>query len=88
MKRFNLHVGQQIQLRGTLYPFNVTLNIVGVTAARRRPISCFFAATTWKRRPGGPAVVDNIWVRVDKPENVPQVIAAIDEGFANSSAET
>ncbi|MGH7925994.1 MAG: ABC transporter permease, partial [Candidatus Binatus sp.] len=32
--------------------------------------------------------VDNIWVKVDKPENVPQVIAAIDEGFANSSAET
>src|SRR6266516_1859150 len=29
MRRFNLHVGQQIQLRGTLYPFNVTLNIVG-----------------------------------------------------------
>ena len=30
MKRFNLKVGQQIILKGTLYPFNVTLNIVGV----------------------------------------------------------
>ena len=30
MKRFHLHLGQQIQLRGTLYPFNVTLNIVGI----------------------------------------------------------
>jgi len=29
MRRFNLHVGQQIQLRGTVYPFNVTLTIVG-----------------------------------------------------------
>ena len=29
-----------------------------------------------------------MWVKVDKPENVPQVIAAVDEGFANSSAET
>ena len=29
MRRFNLHVGQQIQLRGTIYPFNVTLTIVG-----------------------------------------------------------
>src|SRR5258708_7998583 len=28
MRRFNLHVGQQIQLRGTVYPFNVTLTIV------------------------------------------------------------
>src|SRR5437899_11038059 len=29
MHRFNLLVGQQIQLRGTVYPFNVTLTIVG-----------------------------------------------------------
>src|ERR1700745_3862471 len=29
MRRFNLHVGQHIQLRGTVYPFNVTLTIVG-----------------------------------------------------------
>src|SRR5438876_7251542 len=29
MRRFNLHVGQQIQLRGTVYSFNVTLTIVG-----------------------------------------------------------
>ena len=29
-----------------------------------------------------------MWIKVDKPENVPQVIATIDEGFANSSAET
>src|SRR2546423_10171382 len=27
MRRLNLHVGQPIQLRGTLYPFNVTLTI-------------------------------------------------------------
>ena len=30
MKRFNLHLGQQITLKGSLYPFNVTLQIVGV----------------------------------------------------------
>ncbi|HXN85665.1 MAG TPA: ABC transporter permease, partial [Candidatus Binataceae bacterium] len=29
MKRFNLKLGQQIILKGTVYPFNVTLNIVG-----------------------------------------------------------
>ena len=30
MQRFNLHLGQQIMLRGTVYPVNVTLKIVGV----------------------------------------------------------
>src|SRR5260370_17086265 len=29
MRRFNLHVGQQIQLRGTVHPFNLTLTIFG-----------------------------------------------------------
>ena len=55
MKRFHLHLGQQIQLRGTLYPFNVTLNIVGTFSGKAPPISCSFDATTWKRRLGGPA---------------------------------
>jgi len=29
MRRFNLHVGSANSTPGTLYPFNVTLNIVG-----------------------------------------------------------
>jgi putative ABC transport system permease protein len=37
---------------------------------------------------GRPGFVDTIWVKVDNSANVPQVIAALDEGFANSSAET
>ena len=39
MRRFNLHVGQQIQLRGTVYPFNVTLTIVGTIA--KGPVPSF-----------------------------------------------
>ena len=34
MKRFNLHVGQQIVLKGGIYPFNVTLNIVDRKSTR------------------------------------------------------
>lgn len=37
---------------------------------------------------GRPGFVDLIWAKVDNSANVPQVIAALDEGFANSSAET
>src|SRR5258707_5029401 len=29
LRHFHLHVAQQVQLRGTVYPFNVTLTIVG-----------------------------------------------------------
>ena len=88
MKRFHLHVGQQIQLKGTLYPFNVTLQIVGTISGKAPPDFLLFRRDYLEEAAGRPGIVDNIWVKVDKPENVPQVIAAIDEGFANSSAET
>lgn len=88
MKRFHLHIGQQIQLRGTMYPFNVTLNIVGTTGGKAPPNYLLFRRDYLEEAAGRPGIVDLMWVKVDKPENVPQVIAAIDEGFANSSAET
>jgi putative ABC transport system permease protein len=88
MKRFNLHVGQQIQLRGTLYPFNVTLQIVGTIGGKAPPNFLLFRRDYLEEAAGRPGIVDNMWIKVDKPESVPQVIASIDEGFANSSAET
>src|SRR5271170_3284481 len=88
MKKFHLQLGQQIQLRGTLYPFNVTLQIVGTIGGKAPPDFLLFRRDYLEEAAGRPGIVDNIWVRVDKPENVPQVIAAIDEGFSNSSAET
>ncbi|MFZ1887871.1 MAG: ABC transporter permease [Candidatus Binataceae bacterium] len=89
MKRFNLHEGQQIILRGTVYPFNVTLDIVGVMQGGSAPANfLIFRRDYLDEAAGRPGFVDNYWVRVDKSQNVPQVIAALDEGFANSSAET
>jgi putative ABC transport system permease protein len=88
MKKFGLHVGQQIQLKGTLYPFNVTLTIVGTTGGKAPPDFLLFRRDYLEEASGRPGIVGNMWVKVDKPENVPQTIAAIDEGFANSSYET
>lgn len=88
MKRFNWHIGQQIMLRGTLYPFNVTLTIVGILGGKAPPNFLLFRRDYLEEAAGRPGFVDNYWVRVDRPSSVPQVIAALDEGFANSSAQT
>jgi putative ABC transport system permease protein len=88
MKRFHLHLGQQIQLKGTVYPFNVTLTIVGKISGKAPPDFLLFRRDYLEEAAGRPGFVGNMWIRVDKPENVPQVIAAIDEGSANSSYET
>jgi putative ABC transport system permease protein len=88
MKKFGLHLGQQIQLKGTFYPFNVTLRIVGVMSGKAPPDFLLFRRDYLEEAAGRPGFVGNMWVKVDKPESVPQTIAAIDEGFANSSYET
>jgi putative ABC transport system permease protein len=88
MKRFNWHVGQQIMLRGTLYPFNVTLTIVGAMSGKAPPNFLIFRRDYLEEAAGRPGFVDNFWVRVDQASSVPQVIASLDEGFANSSAQT
>jgi putative ABC transport system permease protein len=89
MKRFHLHVGQQIMLRGTYYPFNVTLTIVGVMEGKKAPPNfLIFRRDYLEEAAGRPGFVDNFWVRVDSSQAVPQVMATLDEQFANSSAET
>ncbi|HYA34186.1 MAG TPA: FtsX-like permease family protein [Candidatus Binataceae bacterium] len=88
MRRFHLHVGQQIMLRGTVYPFNLTLQIVG--ELRRGPSQNFllFRRDYLEEAAGRPGFVSFFWARVDEPSSIPSVIAALDEKFSNSSAET
>jgi putative ABC transport system permease protein len=88
MKRFNLHIGQQIMLRGTIYPVNVTLKIVGTTGGKAPPDFLLFRRDYLEEAIGRPGMVSIFWVRVDNASSVPAVIGAIDEQFANSSAET
>jgi putative ABC transport system permease protein len=88
MRRFGFHVGQKIMLRGTIYPFNVTLDIVGTLGGKAPQTFLIFRRDYLEEVRGRPGFVDIIWVKVDNSANVPQVIATLDEGFANSSAET
>ncbi len=88
MKRFNLHVGQQIMLRGTIYPINVTLKIVGVTGGKAPPNFLFFRRDYLEEAIGRPGFVSIYWVRADSAAAVPGLIANLDEQFANSTAET
>jgi putative ABC transport system permease protein len=88
MRRFHLQVGQQIQLRGTTFPFNVALTIVGTVARPPAPSFLMFRRDYFEEAAGRPGIAHNFWVRVDKSSSVPAVAAALDNIFANSSAET
>lgn len=88
MRRFAFHLGQQIMLRGTYYSFPLTLTIVGVLGGRAPPDFLVFRRDYLQEAAKRSPFIDIFWLRVDKSENVDQVIAAVDQGFADSSAET
>jgi putative ABC transport system permease protein len=88
MRRFHLHLGQQIMLRSPIYRFNLTLKIVGVTGGKAPANFLVFRRDYLEETLGRPGFVGDIVVRVDNSARVPEVIAAIDRQFANSSAET
>lgn len=88
LQRFNWKVGQQIMLRGTIYPVTLTLHIVGALGDKAPPSFLIFRHDYLDEAIGRKAWVDIYQVAVDRPESIPTVIAAVDETFADSEAET
>src|SRR5262249_43246795 len=88
MKTNHWQIGQRIVLRGTVYPVNVTLTIVGTLGPNGMPDLVVFRRDYLEQAARRAGRVSLIWVKVDSPRFVSQVIAAIDETFANSSHET
>jgi putative ABC transport system permease protein len=91
MRKFNWKAGDEITLRGSVFPVNVTLKIIGEIPERGNPIVLWFPRQYLEEamKPyGGWGNIGMLWVRVDQPEHVNTVMAAIDDLFRNSEAET
>src|SRR5258708_5593518 len=65
MRRFNLHVGQQIQLRGTVYPLNVTLTIVGSIDKGPVPSFLIFRLVYFSQAAVNPGIAQRFWGRLN-----------------------
>ncbi len=88
MRKYGWHVGQEIMLRGTIEPVDVTLRIVDELGAKAPPDTLLFRRDYLDRIMGEPGRVNAYEILVDRIVSVPSVIAAIDETFADSSAAT
>jgi putative ABC transport system permease protein len=88
MQRFHWHIGQQITLRGTIYPVNLTFQIVGVLGDKAPPPILLFRRDYLYEATNHRALVNMYWVKVDAPDAISGVAGDIDHMFANSSAET
>jgi len=88
MKAFGWKVGDTIMLRGTMYPVDLQLTIVGVLREDAAGPRIMFRRDYMEELLGRPGTANLFWVKVDRSQSAPEVIAAIDEMFANSAHET
>jgi len=88
MKLFGWKVGQTIMLRGTMYPVDLQLTIVGVLNEEASGPRVIFRRDYMEELLGRPGTANLFWVKIDSSRAAPEVIAAIDEMFANSANET
>jgi putative ABC transport system permease protein len=88
MSRFHFRIGQQIALRGTVYPVPIQLKIVGAFGGKTMPDMILFHRDYMQERVGRTHLADMFWIKVDRSESIGLVIEEIDREFANSSSET
>jgi putative ABC transport system permease protein len=87
MQKHHWHIGQQIMLKGTIYPIDVTLRIVGILYHK------FTTAVIFRRDYLEDMLPEKGWandfiIKLDRPDSIPSVIGNIDETFSNSSYQT
>jgi putative ABC transport system permease protein len=92
-RKFGWRIGQEVTLRGTIFPVDLTFKIVGTIHSKTGGSSIVF----WFNRKyleeamesrGGLRAVGMIWLRAARPEDVDGIIRAVDDLFRNSEAET
>jgi putative ABC transport system permease protein len=88
MKVYGWKVGQTIMLRGMMYPVDLQLTIVGELNEEASGPRIIFRRDYMEELLGRPGTANLFWVKVDSSQSSPEVIAAIDEMFANSEHET
>lgn len=90
MTQFGWRVGQQVTLRGTIFPVDLTFEILGTIPASGGSRLFWFNRTYLEEAmeaKGGMKNVGMIWLRAERPELVDGIIARVDALFRNSEAE-
>ena len=85
--KFKLHVGDKIALESTVYPVTMEFKIVGVYRGTPDDRNMLFRQDYLDEVSGLPGQVGMWWLKVKSAEDMPGVLGAINQAFANTSAE-
>lgn len=87
MKRYDLKVGDSMRFRGTFYPCDLDLKIEAVFAGTVDDRGVFFHHKLLDELTGDLGTVGTWYLRAESAERADEVIRAVNDAFANTSAE-
>jgi len=86
-EKYKFKVGDRISLASTIYPCTLEFKIVGLYSGSVDDRNMFFNEKYLNESVGDLGQVGTWWVKVRSAEDMPNVISAINQAFANTSAE-
>jgi putative ABC transport system permease protein len=91
LAKYGWKVGDTVTLRGTVFPVDLSFQIVAEIPTERAPHFLFqreYLEQAVKAAGGTFDFLGTIWVRVDDPSRIDPLLRQIDETFRNSEAQT
>ena len=85
--KYKLKVGDKMTLESTIYPVTMDFRIVGIYAGTPDDRNMLFRQDYLDEASGTKGLVGMWWLKVKSAEDMPKVISAINNAFANTSAE-
>jgi len=85
--KYGWKVGQRLPLKGTFYTFDLDLRIAGIYSGTVDERTVFFHHKLLDELSNDWGLVGTWWVKAESLEAVPNIVAAINKAFENSSAE-
>ncbi len=88
IRKYGWKPGDRITLKGSIFPVDLDLEIVGSYHTNFRSSSLLFRWDYMNEAMGRPNTTGMYWVQADSAEAIPGLIEAIDGMFKNTPAET
>jgi putative ABC transport system permease protein len=85
--KYKLKIGDKMMLESTVYPVTMEFTLVGFYAGTPDDRNMFFRQDYLDEVSGVKGMVGMWWLKVQSAEVMPQVLAAINKRFENTSAE-
>lgn len=88
--KYGWKLGDQIFIKGSIYPLDLNLTLRGIFTEPNAPTaekSIFFHRMYLEEALGNPGQVGTFFLRIDSPDNVASVVQAAESMFENSEAQ-